>query len=73
MPLSMAKVGQDVILKAINWGPKMKKRLQDMGLTPGVKISIISNDTNGSFIVNVRDSRLVLGAVVAQQILIDMT
>lgn len=71
MPLAMANQGQEVILQNINWGPKMKKKLQDMGLTPGVKISVISNDTNGSFIINVRGSRLVLGGVVAQQIMVN--
>ncbi|SHH15010.1 FeoA family protein [Tepidibacter thalassicus] len=71
MPLAMVNTGEEVVLKAINWGPKMKKRLQDMGLTPGVKINVISNDTNGSFIINVRGSRLVLGGVVAQQIIVN--
>lgn len=71
MPLAMVKAGQEVVLKDINWGPKMKKKLQDMGLTPGVKISVISSDTNGSFIINVRGSRLVLGGVVAQQIIVN--
>ena len=72
MPLSMANVGQELTLKIINWGPKMKKRLEDMGLTPGVKLSIISNDTNGAFILNVRGSRLVLGGALTQQILVDI-
>lgn len=72
MPLSMTGIGEEVTIKAINWGPKMKKRLQDMGLTTGVKISVISNDTNGAYIVNVRGSRLVLGGVVTQQILVDV-
>lgn len=72
MPLSMANIGQEVVLKSINWGPKMKKRLESLGLTPGVKVSIISNDTNGSFILNVRGSRLVLGGSVTQQILVEV-
>lgn len=71
MPLSMAGAGEEVILKNINWGYKMKKRLQDMGLTPGVKISVVSNNTNGAFIVNIRGSRLVLGGGVTGQILVD--
>ncbi len=71
MPLAMIQSGQEVVLKDINWGPKMKKKLQDMGLTPGVKIVVISNDINGSFIINVRGSRLVLGGVVAQQIIVN--
>ncbi|MCT4619433.1 MAG: ferrous iron transport protein A [Marinisporobacter sp.] len=72
MPLSMVNPGQNAILNAINWGPKLKKKLQDMGLTPGVKINVISNNTNGAFIINVRGSRLVLGGVVTQQIMVDI-
>lgn len=72
MPLSMVDIGQEVVLEAINWGPKMKKRLESLGLTPGVELSVISNDTNGSFILNVRGSRLVLGGSVTQQILVQV-
>lgn len=72
MPLAMVKSGENVVIKTINWGPKLKKKLQDMGLTQGVKISVISNDSNGAYILNVRDSRLVLGGVVTQQILVDV-
>ncbi|MBF8982421.1 ferrous iron transport protein A [Lutibacter sp. B2] len=70
MPLSMISNGQSVLLTDINWGPKLKKKLQDMGLTPGVEMIVISNDTNGSFILKVRDSRLVLGCSVTQQIMV---
>lgn len=72
MPLSMVDVGQEVVLKDINWGRKMKKRLEDLGLTPGVKLSIVSNDLRGSFILNVRGSRLVLGKSVTQNILVQL-
>jgi ferrous iron transport protein A len=71
MPLAMAKIGDEVVLQQIQWGPKMKKKLEDMGLTPGVKINIISNDLNGAFIINVRGSRLVLGGAVTQQIFVE--
>lgn len=72
MPLSMVDVGQEVVLKDINWGRKMKKRLEDLGLTPGVELSIVSNDSRGSFILNVRGSRLVLGKSVTQNILVQL-
>ena len=72
MPLSMTGVGQEVILKAVNWGPKMKKRLESLGLTAGTTLSVISNDSNGAFILNVRGSRLVLAGSVTQQILVEL-
>lgn len=72
MSLSMAREGEQVVLKNIAWGEKLKRRLQDMGLTPGVKFSIISSNTNGSLIINLRGSRLVLGRGMAQKILVDV-
>ena len=72
MPLSMTNVGQEVILRAINWGPKIKKRLESLGLTPGIKLSVISNDSHGAFILDVRGSRLVVGGSVTQQILVEI-
>ena len=71
MPLSMVDMGEEVVLKAINWGPKMKRRLESLGLTPGIKVGVISNDTNGSFILDVRGSRLVLGSSVTQKIIVE--
>ena len=70
MPLSMAKVGEEVVLREILWGPKLRKKLEDMGLTPGVRLNVISNDLHGAFILNVRGSRLVLGGSVTQQIMV---
>lgn len=72
MPLSMVVNGQNVILKSINWGPKLKKKLQDMGLTYGVEINVISKDVNGAFIINVRGSRLALGASLTNQIMVEV-
>lgn len=72
MALAMVNIGQEVTIKAINWGPKMKKRLESLGLTVGVKVSIISNDSNGAYILNVRGSRLVLGGSVTQQIEVEV-
>ncbi len=72
MALAMVNIGQEVVIKAINWGPRMKKRLESLGLTVGVKVSIISNDSNGAYILNVRGSRLVLGGSVTQQIEVEV-
>ena len=71
MQLSMASSGQNVILSAVHWGPKIKKKLQDMGLTPGVKIHVISTNAQGAFIVDIRGSRLVLGGALTEQILVE--
>lgn len=72
MPLSMVNSGQSVILKSIRWGPKLRKKLYDMGLTEGVKMTVISDNINGAFIINVRGSRVVLGSSLTNQIIVDV-
>lgn len=73
MPLFMSETGTKVILKEINWGVKLKKKLQDMGLTPGVEMSIVSGSRRGSgaVIVDVRGTRLALGNGVVSKIMVE--
>lgn len=70
MPLSSVGSGCEVILQAINWGPKIQQKLHDMGLTPGVKILVVSSDSNGAFILNVRGSRIAIGKSMTHQIMV---
>jgi len=61
MSLIEAKKGQCVILENIEYGHKVKKKLQDMGLTPGVRLCVVSSGLFGPMIVDVRGSRVALG------------
>ncbi len=73
MPLFMSETGTKVILKEINWGTKLKKKLQDMGLTPGVEMSIVSGSKRsaGAVIVDVRGTRLALGNGIVSKIIVE--
>ena len=71
MPLYMIDSGKEVILKGITRGSRLKRKLQDMGLTPGVKFSVVSNHRNGPMIVDIRGTRLALGRGVVSKILVD--
>ena len=68
MTLEERKNKEIFIVDDIKQGKKMKKRLQDMGLTKGTRIKILSNNTGGSFILNIRGSRVVVGKTVAERI-----
>lgn len=70
MTLDEGKNKQIFIVDDIVQCNKMKKRLQDMGLTKGTKIKILSNNTGGSFILNIRGSRVVIGKTVAEKIFV---
>jgi ferrous iron transport protein A len=71
MTLDRARNRDIFIIKKIKQEPKMKKRLQDLGLTKGAKVKVLSNDTSGSFILNVRGSRVVLGKVITESIFVE--
>lgn len=49
------------------------KRLTDLGLTPGTKITVVkSAPFNGPLEINVRGSRLAIGRGMASRILVDV-
>jgi Fe2+ transport system protein FeoA len=53
------------------WG--FRKRLEDMGLTPGTKVTVVkSAPFNGPLEVHVRGSRLAIGRGMARRIFIEV-
>lgn len=72
MPLSMTQAGQELSLKEIISGYKLRKRLEDMGMTPGLKFSVITNNINGPLILDVRGARIAIGRGMAHKILVEV-
>ncbi len=68
--LSMASVGQSVKLVHVNAGHRMTHRLAELGLTPGVALTVLQN-TGGPILVSVRDSRIALGRGMARKISVE--
>ncbi len=73
MSLSKVSIGKKVVLNNINYGLSLKKKLQDMGLTPGVRFSIISKTNSGPIIIEIRGARLALGRGIAEKIDVEIT
>ncbi len=71
MPLSMASSGETVTISAVRAGWGLQRRLADMGLTPGVKVRVISIGRPGQVVLDVRGSRLALGHGVAGKIMVN--
>lgn len=71
MLLSEGLKGDSFIILSIESEFKIKKRLQDMGLTQGVKVKIMSYYSNNAFILNVRGSRVVIGRDIADKIIVE--
>jgi Fe2+ transport system protein FeoA len=54
------------------WG--FRKRLEDMGLTPGIRVTVVkSAPFHGPLEVYVRGSRLALGKGMAERIFVEVT
>ena len=57
--------------KRRRWG--FKKRLEELGLTPGTKVKLVrSAPFNGPLEVHVRRSRLALGRRMAERVLVEV-
>lgn len=72
MPLSMAKPGENVVIKEIIGGKIVNSRLASMGLRSGDSLLIINNNGQGRLIVGHGSTRLALGRGVAQKIMVTL-
>ena len=54
-------------------GGGVRKRLEDMGLTPGTRVTVVNSAPfNGPLDVSVRGSRLALGRGLAERIFVEV-
>jgi ferrous iron transport protein A len=70
MPLSMASSGETVEVVAVRAGWGLQRRLADLGLTPGIRVRVVSSGKPGPVVLDVRGSRLALGYGVAHKIMV---
>ena len=79
LPLTALKDGECGIIKSVKagrgrgggWG--FRKRLMDLGLTPGTKVTVVkSAPFRGPVEVFVRSSRLALGRGMAERIFVEI-
>lgn len=69
MPLTMAKEGEENIIKKVGGKEETKKFLEKLGFVVGGKVTVISS-TDGNIIANVKDSRVAIGKDMANKIMI---
>ena len=68
MPLTMVSSGDTVRVRDIRGGWGLRRRLADLGITPGVEVRVLSSQKPGPVVLGVRGSRLALGHGVAHKI-----
>ncbi len=69
MPLTMADMGEEIIIRKVGGNPDTRKFLENLGFVAGSAVTVIS-EIGGNVIVNVKDSRIAVSKEMAQKIMI---
>jgi ferrous iron transport protein A len=69
MPLTLAAVGQENIIRKVGGKPDVKKHLEDLGFVTGGNVMVVSTIA-GNVIVNIKESRIAISKEMASKIMI---
>lgn len=69
MPLSLAGIGEENIIKKVGGKPEVKKHLENLGFVPGGIVFVVS-EIGGDMIVNVKESRVAISKEMAGKVMV---
>lgn len=69
MPLTLAAVGEENVIKKVGGNPEVKKHLENLGFVVGGMVRVITS-MGGNIIVNVKEARVAISREMAQKIMI---
>ena len=69
MPLNLADVGEENIIKKIGGKSEVKAHLENLGFVVGGAVTVL-NTIGGNIIVNVKESRVAISKEMAQKIMV---
>ena len=69
IPLSAIPTGHRAQIIRLEGGEGLQRRLREMGIVPGTKIEVVSNQFAGPFLIRVRGSRLAIGHQITPKII----
>lgn len=69
IPLVLAEIGKDQIIKKIGGSDEVKRHLENLGFTVGGNVSIV-NSLAGNVIVKVKESRIAINEDLARRIMV---
>ena len=69
MPLTLANIGEENIIKKVGGKPEVKKHLENLGFVAGGNVTVITM-MGGNVIVNVKEARVAISKEMAQKIMI---
>ena len=69
MPLTLAALGEEIIIKRIGGNAEVRAHLQNLGFVSGAVVTVV-NSMGGNLIVNVKNARIAISREMAQKIMI---
>ena len=69
MPLALADMGTENIIRRIGGSPEVRKHLEDLGFVVGSSATVVSS-LGGNLIVKVKESRVAISEEMARKIMI---
>lgn len=69
MPLTLANIGEENMIKRIGGNAEVKKHLENLGFVAGGNVTVITTMA-GNIIVNVKEARVAISKEMAQKIMI---
>jgi len=69
IPLCVADMGTELIVRKVGGSPEVKKHLEDLGFTAGTSIMLVQK-LGGNVIVKVKESRIAINDEMARRIMV---
>ncbi len=69
-PLDKISAGTAIRIVTIDAGRGLKNRLASMGLLADVQIRVVRNDGSGQIIINVKNSKIILGRGISHKVFV---
>ena len=69
MPLTLANMGEENMIRKVGGSPEIRKHLEDLGFVAGGNVTVISA-LGGNLIVSVKESRVAISREMAGKIMI---
>ena len=69
MPLTLADLEEDNIIRKVGGSPETKKHLENLGFVVGGNVRVV-NRLGGNIIVNIKESRVAISENMAMKIMI---
>ena len=69
MPLVLADMGEEAVIKRVGGSPEMKKHLEDMGFVAGGVVTVL-NTIGGNLIVKIKESRVAISKEMSSKIMV---